>query len=195
MSSNGWMDSNAWYLLVPAILIFILWPRNWERKKNARRRKESDEAHARNLQSLDYFLSKRADFRERMIRYRGVPDVPRVNDAYIVIYLDGQVFQRLSMLREDEPTAIRLRASFLDYLDKLKADLGWIGFCRTDDDWAASKSATEELRAAEDMVLTLLAGECREIVSKAKAAGLSYFNEDGTFRSENTLNLPPATPP
>lgn len=90
--------------------------------------------------------------------------------------------------------AIRLRLAFLDYLQALEDDLGWIGFCKTDEDWAASRAAKKELIAAEDLILTLLGGECRELISKAKSAGFSYFNEDGTFKSENILNLPPVIP-
>jgi hypothetical protein len=189
------MDSNAWYLLAPVILAWIFLLPKWEEKKNALREKEHDEAREKERQTLDYFLLERAKFRDRMRKYRSVPDVPSWGDAYIVLYLDGEVWRRLSNLSENDPMAIRLRQSFLNYLETLREHLGWIGFASTEDAVTASNEATDEFKKAEDLILTLLGEECRAVLRKAKNERFSYFNEDGTFRGENTLNLPSVVAP
>ena len=167
----------------------------WQGKKNALLDREIYEALAKKRQSLDYFLSERAKFLERRRRYRGVPDVPSAMHAYVVLYLDGQTWQRLANLEEDHPMAIRLRLSFLDYLEKLSDYLGLIGFQETEDDAAASRKSSRELQNAKDLILTLLGEECRAVTRKAESQGYLYFNEDGTFQGENTLNLPPVIVP
>jgi hypothetical protein len=188
-------DTVGFIIVMLAILGAIFLFHDWQDKKNAILERESEEAHAKKRRTLDYFLSERAKFRERMRRYRGVPDVPRAMDAYVVLYLDGQTLQRLAKLDENNPMAIRLRLSFLDYLEKLRDDLGWIGFEMTEDEAAASRKASGEFQNAKDMILTLLGDECRAVTRTAESQRYEYFNEDGTFRVENTLNLPPVIPP
>lgn len=189
------MDNNTGLLLLFAVLGSMYWFAKSADKKTAIRANERQEARKKVHLTLDYFLSERAKFRDRMRRYRGVPDVPTSEDAYIVLYLDCEVWQRLSNLNENDPMAIRLRHSFLNYLETLREHLGWIGFTSTEDTVAASKEATDNFKKAEDLILTLLGDECRTVVRKAKNERFIYFNEDGTFAGQNTLNLPPVVAP
>lgn len=189
------MDSNAWWLVFPFLAVLVFWGTKWEENNNIRRQKERDQSRARTRETLDYFLAARAKFRDRMRRYRGVPDVPRTVNAYVVLYFDGEVWKRLADLGESDPMAIRLRLTFLDFIEKQRDHLGWIGFTSTEDDLAASNEATEEFQKAKDLLLSFLGAECRSITMKAEHASYNYFNEDGTFRGENNLNLPPVIAP